>query len=211
MLFFRAHRSLARHLLFFLTAIFLTVAAIDVIWVHRVSGPPEVDEETQQLTSRGLSQQRTDFMWGTFFLVGASVLAGVSVVGLTTRRPVVEMDDERIRLRVGGPRAFIDVPWENVRWVHSSADGDDELVPARVLLINVLDTSGYPHELWGAQWDGHTLMVDADSWNATPEEVVMHAQRVLDAWRRDHPDGEPEAGSEAVGAERSGGVEPGPA
>lgn len=186
MMFYRVHRSIARHMLFALAAIFLTVAAVDVMWVHGVSGPPEIDEATQTLTTRGLSQQRTDFMWGTFFLVSAGVLGGVAAVGLIARRPVVEMDRDGLRLRVAGPRSYIGIPWSNVRWVHSSADGDDELVPARVLLINVIDASHYPLELWGAQWDDRTVMVDADSWNTTPEEVVTHAQRALDAWRRDH-------------------------
>lgn len=179
---------MARHVLFALAAIFLTLAAVDVMWVHRVAGPPEVDEASQALTTRGLSQQRTDFMWGTFFLVSAGVLGGVAVTGLVARRPVAEMDRNGIRLRVAGPRAYIDIPWSNVRWLHSSADGDDELVPARVLLINVEDASSYPFELWGAQWDDRTVMVDADSWSTTPEEVVTHAQRALDAWRRDHPE-----------------------
>lgn len=183
---FRAHRSIARHLLFGLAGLFLLLAAIDIMWVHGVAGPPEVDDSTQQLTTRGLSQQRTDFMWGTFFLVGAGVLAGMAFTGLISRRPVLEMDRDGIRLRVVGPRQYLEVPWRNVRWVHSSADGDDELVPTRVLLINVYDASVYPQELWGAQWDGHTVMIDADSWDSSPEEIVTHAQRAIDAWRRDH-------------------------
>lgn len=193
MLLFRVHRSIARHLLFALAGLFLLIAAIDVMWVHRVSGPPEVNEETQQLTTRGLSQQRTDFMWGTFFLVSAGVLGGMAGIGLVTRRPVLEMDRDSIRLRVVGPRDFLEIPWDNVRWVHSGADGDDELVPTRVLLVNLFDASSYPTELWGAQWDGQTVMVDADSWDSTPEDIVTHAQRALDAWRRDH-EGEEDAG-----------------
>ena len=182
-------------MLFALAALFLTVAAIDVMWVHRVAGPPEVDENTQQLTTRGLSQQRTDFMWGTFFLVSAGVLTGVAFAGLVGRRPVLELDRDEIRLRVVGPRSFLRIPWGNVRWVHSGADGDDELVPTRVLLVNVYDASAYPRELWGAQWDHRTVMIDADSWNVTPEEIVTHAQRALDAWRRDLEDADEDQSS----------------
>ena len=51
--------------------------------------------------------------------------------------------------------------------------------------MHVADTEAYPSAPWGAAWDGNTLMVDADSWNVEPDEVVAHARMALENWRRE--------------------------
>ena len=167
--------------------VLLMLAAFDIVWLHQVSGPPEVDEETGQITSGGLSEQRTDYLWGALFFIAGAGLATVAVAGLASRAPVVLADGDSLRLRVSGPNGYLTIPWNDVRWLHSGSEGDDELVPTRVFLVHVGDPSGYPARLWGAEWDGGTLEVDADSWNMPPEEVVVRARLVLETWRREHP------------------------
>lgn len=182
----QVYRSATRELLLLATGILLIVAALDVVWLHEVSGPPEVDEASQTLTSRGQSQRRTDLLWGSTFVVFGGGLSLVALGGLAFRRPVVSVRDDGIELRIAGPRRTVDVPWADVSWVHSGTDGEDEAVPPRVFLVHVFDRSAYPEALWAAAWDGSTLMIDADSWSVGAEEVVTHARMALDAWRRDN-------------------------
>ena len=105
-------------------------------------------------------------------------------LSLLRRSPVAEVGADGLNLRIAGPMRLDDIPWSNVTWVHSGSDGDDEAVPPRVFLVHVADPSPYPAAPWGATWDGNTLMVDADSWNVPPEEVVAHATMALDTARR---------------------------
>lgn len=179
------HRSVRRELLMLAAGVLLVLAAADIVWLHEVAGPPEVDEATQELTSRGRSQQRTDLMWGGTFAVVGGGMALLALGSLMFRKPVVTVTDRDLKLRIAGPFRVLSIPWENVSWVHSGSDGEDEAVPPRVLLVHVFDPSGYPQHLWATSWDGSTLMVDADSWNMPAVEVVAHARMALDAWRRD--------------------------
>ena len=183
----------------------LVAAAFDVMWLYEVSGPPESDETTGALTSRGLSQQRTDIMWGSTFLVVGGGIALVALGGLLLRHPVVDVNEDGLRLRIGGPRRMVAIPWSNVSWLHSGSDGEDEAVPPRVLLVHVRDRSPYRDQLWGASWDGSTLMVDSDSWTVTAGDVVTHSRLALEAWRRHHePSLEAETESETSVAEPGG-------
>ena len=194
-------RSEVRALLMVATGVLLVLVALDVLWVHGVeigdcssesealclrdlAGPPETDADTGLLTSRGRSQQRTDYLWGSVLLVAGFGLAGLGTMSLLRRAPVVEVRDDGLRLRIAGPGSMVQIPWDEITWLHSGSDGDDEVVPPRIFLVHVVDPSSYPSAPWGATWDGSTLMVDADSWNVEPEEVVAHARMALDRWRR---------------------------
>ena len=182
----RVHRSLLRTLLVFVAGLVLVLTAIDVVAAHVVSSPPETDPDTGALTSRGLNQRRSDFTWGWSLLLLGSVLTVGSATSAVARRPVLVVDDDGLRLRIAGPRRFVTVPWEDISWVHTSADGHDEVVPPRVFLLHVRSKAAYPAELWGAGWDGATLVVDADSWNRRPEDVATHVDLALETWRRQH-------------------------
>ena len=180
----RVRKSLVRHAMMVLAGLLLLVAAFDIMWLHVVAGPPETDQETGELTSRGRSQQRTDYLWGTVFLVAGAALLAFGIAGGVGRVPVAVITDDELRLRIGGPRMFVSFPWSDVRWVHTGSDGDDELVPTRVLLVHVETREAYPDRLWGADWDGATVMVDAHAWEMRPSDVVTHATLALEAWRR---------------------------
>jgi hypothetical protein len=180
----KVYRSAGREMLLLCAGLLLVLAAFDVIWFHQIAGPPEVDETTGALTSTGRSQRRTDLIWGSMFVVAGGGMALVAAGGLVVRRPVVEVTENGLELRIAGPQRSMTVPWSNVSWVHSGTDGEDEAVPPRVFLVHVFDRSAYSDQLWGADWDGATLMVDADSWSVRDVEVVAHSQMALDAWRR---------------------------
>lgn len=182
----RIYRSGLRNLLTFLAGVLLVVAAWEITVGHVVSSPPETDEETGVLTSRGQSQRRTDWMFGTVFLVFGGGAVVLSAAAAALRRPVVELTPEGMRIRVAGPQRFLDLPWSEISWVHSGTDGDGERIPPRVLLVHVESSEPYPTSLWGASWDGNTLMIDADSWSLPPEDVAAYALVSLEAWQRDH-------------------------
>ncbi len=183
MIHLRVERSAIRQLLFGLAGVLLLLAAVDIVWVHRVSSPPETDNDGL-LTSSGTVERRVDLIWGTLFLVSGGALALVSLGGLASRRPVVEVTDEELRLRVAGPGRSIAIPWNEVRSVRSGSDGDDGLIPVRVLLVDVADPLRYPGSLWGAEWRDSVLVIDADSWEVPPEQVAVHANLALEAHRR---------------------------
>ncbi len=179
----RVERSPLRQLLFCLAGVLLLVAAVDIVWTHKVSDPPDTGNDGG-LTSRGLVERRTDVIWGTLFIVAGGALVLVSLGGLTSRRPVVEVTDDELRLRVAGPARMIAIPWNEVVSVRSGSDDGDGRVPARVLLVDVVEPVRYPEALWGAEWRDSTLVVDADSWGIPPEQVAIHANLALEAHRR---------------------------
>lgn len=157
----------------------LLVAALDVVSLHRLSDPPTTDDNGV-ITSKGQTERRTDLAWGTLFVVVGGALVVVGLSGLLTGRPVVELDDEAMRLRIAGPMKMLDVPWGSIVEVRAGRDyGDDGRVPIPLLLVEVDDAGGFPAELWGAVWEGNTLRIDADGWETTVDDVVIRSELIL--------------------------------
>jgi hypothetical protein len=179
----RVERSPLRQLLFGLAGVLLLLAAVDIVWVHEVSSPPETDAGGT-LTSAGMAERRVDIIWGSLFLVAGGVVALVAFGGLVNRKPVAEVTDDELRLRIAGPSRSIAIPWNEIRSIRSGSDGDDGRIPARVLLVDVADPAGYPASLWGAEWRDSILVVDTDSWEVPAEQVALHANLALEAHRR---------------------------
>ena len=183
----RVEQSPLRQLLMGVVGLVLILGAFDVIWLHRVSTPPERNDEGV-LTTRGQSQVRGDIVWGGLLLVGGAGLFVAALVGLVERRSMVDVRDDGLQLRIAGPRSIVFVPWEDVGEIRSSVDEDpDGGRPVSVLAIQVHQQGDIPREPWGAEWDGNTLKVDAEGWTVPPEEVAVHGQLALDQYRRDHP------------------------
>lgn len=166
--------------------ILLLLAALDIVSLHRLSDPPTTDDDGF-LTSKGQTERRTDLVWGTLFVVtgGSILIAGLG--GLLSGRPVVELGDERIRLRVAGPMSYLEIPWTEVVAVRSHRDHEEDgRIPTPVFVVEVEDRSEYPDGLWGAVWVGDALHVDADGWETTVEDVVIRSELILET----QPDGE---------------------
>lgn len=192
-------RAPVRTVLVLLAGLLLLLAAYDIVWGHVVSGPPSREEVSEEqagqqtdvatvqppLTTKGESERRTDLLWGTVFTLAGAFAVGGALLSLLRRPVLVEVTDDALRLRINGPGGLVDFPWEHVSWVHSGVSDDDEATPARVLLVHVDNPGDYTPYPWGAVWDGGTLMMDADSWQMPPEDVVNHARIALDAHRRE--------------------------
>lgn len=196
----RVRRSPTRTLVALFVGALLLFASYDVLAGYWMSGPPEVSEETGEMTTQGLADQRSDRLWGGIFGITGAVVTLGSLLTLVLRPAIVEVHPDRLRLRIGSPFALVDLPWDDMRWIHSGNGLDDALVPTRLLLVHVEDMTRYPEHPWGATWDGSTLMVDAGSWDLTPEEVVTHAKMALDAHRRHEAEAAADALQHDMGA-----------
>jgi hypothetical protein len=177
---FAVGRSPLRQLLMAIAGMLLLVAAYDIVWMHQLSDPPSANDDGL-LTSKGQTERRTDLVWGSLFVVIGGSLVAVGFGGWVKGRSAVELRDDVLRLRVAGPLATMDIPWEDIVSIRSGRDYDDDgRIPVPVLLVEVDDRTKYPDGLWGAVWDGNTLQVDADGWAATVEDVAIRAELMLE-------------------------------
>jgi len=162
----------------------LLVAAIEVLFAHQVSLEPEKDDNGE-LTLRGEARFRQDVIVGvTFFLTGGA-LVGVAMGGLIDPKPVCEVDDEGISLRIAGPRTAVTLGWADVAEIRSGREPDDGEPTRPLLLVMLRYPDLWPEEYWGARRDGSWLIVDAGSWNVAPEEVAVHARLAMASFGRD--------------------------
>lgn len=186
--FVTAERSPVRSLLIGLAGLLLVIAALEILWVHRISLVPEVDANGN-LTTRGRAQLRADIVWGVSFLLAGGVAFFAALVSLFDAKPVVALSDEGISLRVGGPRSSVLVPWEELISIRAGNDFEEGSTrPIPVLLLEVERPERFPSELWGADWSGSVLKVDAGGWTETPEFLAAEAD--LELGRRSNLAGE---------------------
>lgn len=186
---FTVGRSPVRQLLIAIAGMVLLVAALDIVWMHRLSDPPSADD-AGVLTSKGRTERRTDLVWGSLFVVVGSSLVAVGFGGWVRGRSAVELHDDVLRLRVAGPLATMDIPWKDIVSIRSGKDHDDDgRIPIPVLLVEVEDRTEYPDGLWGAVWEGNTLQVDADGWATTVDDVAIRAELMLERPVAEEDDG----------------------
>lgn len=167
-------RSISRQILLMLAGLVLVIAAVDVMWAHQLSGPPETNDDGA-FTSRGNAQRRQDILWSSVFIVaggGAVVFGGI---GLVRRRGVLELTDEGIRVRVLATSGYLELPWGEIRAIRSGVDDAGNEIDEPLLVVTVIDPYLYPHNLWGAEWRGHDLRINAGMWGTAVEDVVVHA------------------------------------
>jgi hypothetical protein len=189
----RVDRSPIRLFLFGLVGLLLMLAAVDVMWGHWLSTPP--DTYSDAITSKGKNQRRSDYVWGTFMLASGGALFGYAVTTLVRRRPVLVVREDGLELALGSPFAEPDfVAWDAVDFISCAADDDPDVGEGRdVLIIDFNDCGDLPFDPWGAEWRGDRLIVDAVGWERPIEEVVLHAATALEHARlfseEEPPDG----------------------
>ena len=180
----RVERSPVRLFLMGLVGLIIVFAAMDILWVHRASTPPEANEDGT-LTSRGATQQRADFVWGSVFLVGGGVLFVSGLTGLLRRRPAIVVMAEGLEVFVTGPRTSTFVPWDDIQAVGSGTDPDEAGAgPTPVLRLAMVERGDLPDEPWGAEWSGLVLAIDAAGWGIPVEEVAVRCQLAWEEHRR---------------------------
>ena len=181
---FRVDRSPIRLFLFGLVGLFLMLGAVDVMWGHWVSTPP--DTYNDEITSKGRNQRRSDYIWGAFMLVGGVGLFGYAVTSLIRRTPVLVLREDGVVIAVGAPGDEpVFVSWDAIDGVYCTAERDPSGSRYRdVFVIDFTDPEGLPSEPWGASWDGNRLQIEAAGWEKPIGEVVIHAGIALEQSRR---------------------------
>ncbi len=173
MISFRVDRSPIRQFLFGVAGLLLVIAAVDIIWAHKLSEPPTTDDNGV-VTSRGQIDRRHDLMWGSVLLFVGGTTAVASAVGLLRNRPMLEIDETGVSIRLLGAADMMHVPFHRIVTVRSGTDDDpDAAVRPRQLLIQVDDPQRFPAHLWGAEWRGDVLRIDTQGWSETAEEIAV--------------------------------------
>ncbi|NND03071.1 MAG: hypothetical protein HKN91_09810, partial [Acidimicrobiia bacterium] len=170
---FRVERSALRQFMFGLAGLLLILAAIDIVWAHKIAEPPTMDSNGT-LTTRGQVDRRHDLMWGSLFLLvgGGTVLVAVS--GLVRRQPMLEIDESGVSIRLVSGNQMMHVPFHRIIWARSSVDNTPGAgINPRQLLIAVDDPARFPEHLWGAEWEDDVLRVDVQGWTETAEEMAI--------------------------------------
>ncbi len=179
----RVHRSPLRQFLMGLAGLLLLIAAIEIVWAHQITLDPETDDNGE-LTARGEARRRQDYLVGLTFVLTGGGLVGVALAGLLNPRPVAEIDDDGIRLRISGPQASMEIGWQEIHEVRSAREPGDGRRARPVLLVRLRDPESWPDEYWGARRQGPWLVVDADTWSMPPDEVSVHARLAHESWQR---------------------------
>jgi hypothetical protein len=176
----RVDRSPIRLFLVGLVGLLLMISAIDIMWGHWLSTPP--DTYNDEITSKGRNQRRADYAWGAFFILGGAGLFGYAVTSLIRRSPAMVLREDGVVLTIGAPgEEPVFVPWSAIDSITSSAVKDpDGGYDRDVLVIDMRDPAGLPAEPWGAEWDGNRLVVDADGWETPIGEIVIHAEIAME-------------------------------
>lgn len=170
---FRVDRSPLRQFMFGLAGLLLILAAIDIVWAHRIAEPPTTDS-SGNLTTRGQVDRRHDLMWGSLFLLVGAGTVLVSVNGLVRRQSVLEIDESGVSIRLVSGNQMLHIPFHRIIWARSGVDDTpDAAVRPRQLLIAVDEPSRFPEHLWGAEWHDDVLRVDSDGWTETAAEVSI--------------------------------------
>ena len=178
-----------RQFMFGIVGLILLLAAIDIIWAHKLSEPPDADA-TGVLSSRGQIDRRHDLMWGSLFLLVGGGTTLVAISGLIRRRPMLELDEHGVSLRLLGANEMIHVPYHRILWARSGTDDSPEsAIQPRQLLIAVDEPERFPDQLWGAEWRGAVLRVDTDGWTETAEEIAIRIgiEKARSDVRASHP------------------------
>lgn len=179
----RAYRSPFRLFVFGIVGMFLMIAAVDVMFTHWVSTPPEENEGV--LTTRGQAQQRGDIIWGAAMLGAGTLLFAGTVIELGRRKPLVEIREDGLFLAVSTTSDETVVPWGQVDSVRSGVTVDPNDGGERTELIVVVNSrEDLPDELVGAEWDGPSLRVDTHDWSEPVSDVALAAQGALEHYRR---------------------------
>ncbi|MDH3500375.1 MAG: hypothetical protein OEM97_09655 [Acidimicrobiia bacterium] len=180
---YRITKSPFRQFLLGLVGIVLVLAAMDVLWLHKVSSEP-LENDAGEITTRGEAWRRTDLIWGSLFLISGAGLFVGATIGLASGMAVAEIADDGLRLRVGGPRKTVTFAWADLVEVRSALADGDGVQPRPVLMVIVEDPSRYPSDVWGGDWIDGVLHVDADGWSERVEELVVRVELDLEARRR---------------------------
>ncbi len=179
----RAYRSPLRLFLLGVVGLLLIIAAIDVMFAHRISTEPENNEGV--LTTRGQAQQRGDIVWGAVMIGAGTLLFGGGIIELVRRKPVIQIREDGIVAAIGTTQADVTIPWVQIDSVTSAVVEDEFDGGMRdQLIVDVHDRSGLPEAVVSARWVDTELRIDAMDWTKRVTDVALAARGALEHSRR---------------------------
>ena len=174
-----AYRSSIRLFVVGIIGLLLIVAALDIMFFHWLSQPPEGADAA--LTTRGQAQQRGDMLWGASLIGMGVILFGSSLIELVRRKPVVDIRDDGLYAQIGAQAPDVLIPWSAVDSVTSVIDVDAYDGAIREQLVVTLHApEAVPHALAGAVFNGNELHIDAHDWNRPVTDIALAAQGARD-------------------------------
>ena len=165
-----AYRSSLRLFVVGIIGLFLIVAALDIMFFHWLSTPPEGADTV--LTTRGQAQQRGDMLWGASLIGMGVILFGWSLIELVRRKPVVDVRDDGLQAQIGAHTPDVLIPWSAVDKVTSAIAVDPYDGSTREQLVVTLHTpESIPQALSGAVLNGDELHIAAHDWNRPVTDI----------------------------------------
>lgn len=175
----RAYRSSLRLFVVGIIGLFLIVVALDIMFFHWLSTPPEGADTV--LTTRGQAQQRGDMIWGGSLIGMGVILFGWSLIELVRRKPVVDVRDDGLQAQIGAQTPDVLIPWSAVDKVTSAVAVDPYDGSTREeLVVTLHNPESIPQALSGAVFNGDELHIDAHDWNRPVTDVALAAQGARD-------------------------------
>ena len=174
-----AYRSSIRLFVVGVIGLILIVAALDIMFFHWLSIPPEGADTV--LTTRGQAQQRGDMLWGASLIGMGVILFGSSLIELIRRKPAIDVRDDGLHAQIGAQAPDVLIPWSAVDSVSSTITIDPYDGSIREQLVVTLSTpETIPHALAGAVMNGNELHIDAHDWNRPVTDIALAAQGARD-------------------------------
>ncbi|MCB1246868.1 MAG: hypothetical protein KDB69_06370 [Acidimicrobiia bacterium] len=175
-----AFRSPFRLFIVGVVGIVLLVAALDIMFFHWLSVPPEGSPGA--LSTRGQAQQRGDIIWGATFVGVGVLLLGWALGELFKRKPVVDVRDDGLYAQIGANQPEVLIPWIDIASVSSTVTTDPYDGSEREqLVVEIADPSHIPASMAGARWEGSKLFIDAHDWSRAVTEIALAAQGAREA------------------------------
>jgi len=177
------YRSPLRLFLLGVVGLLLIIAAIDIMFAHRVSTEPENTDGV--LTTRGQAQQRGDILWGAVMFGAGTLLFGGGIIELVRRRPVIRIREEGLTASIGTTHPDVTIPWSRIESISSTVTKDDYDGGLREqLVVVVADRTGIPSDVVSARWHGNELHIDATDWTKRVTEIALAAQGARQHFQR---------------------------
>ncbi len=179
----RVYYTPLKHFVFGVVGVILIAAAVDIVYGHWLSVPPEAQDGF--LTTRGEAQRRGDILWGgTMLTVGILIFMG-SMVDLLRRHPLLIIDGSGVHLGRGSREGPALIPWADIKTISSDVASDPYDGSERErLVLAVVAGAEVARELSTVTREKDTLYVGAHDWSVPVTDVVLAAQGAHNHFQR---------------------------
>ncbi len=156
----------------------LLASAYEIAVARKVTAEPDTNE-AGIITTRGQTQRRTDFMWGGIFAAGGLGLMVAGVGGLVSRSSQFEITDDGLRMNISH-RKMTEIPWDDILSVTYRGLPSDGRSVRPTVAVTLREGVRMPMRVTNADVEGQTILLDADMWDLSAEDVAAKASLAFD-------------------------------